>query len=181
MFARLVAALTLTLTLSYNAAFSAPVASDFIVSAAPGGPGHYTITNNSTDWYVAGLLVNTDAFPASVSTTQPNWVADIVAGDGYFYAAFNGFNDLSRNIGPGQSASTFFFDSLDFPTGLFRLTVIDGVVTSTNPSILLEVPLAPEQTPVPGALVLFASGLSGFGLIALRRRLRTKQHERADA
>ncbi len=117
--ARLAFGFTFALTLNCLAASAAPVASDFILMATPGTPGHFTVINNSSGWYVTALQVDTPDVPSNISTTHPNWVIVDTFPNNYSYNAFNGFNDLSIDVGPGQSASHFFLRLADASHGHF--------------------------------------------------------------
>jgi len=80
---------------------------------------------------------------------------------------------LGAGIGAGETATVDFMLSLAAPTnGFFLLSLIDPVETIYFSSTL---DIQPNPVPVPGALLLFGSGL--VGLIGMRTRRKSQKAE----
>jgi hypothetical protein len=98
-------------------ASTGPSPSDFVVNeTAPsdGNEGQYTITNNSTGWWVTGFEVtNPSAAEGDDSTTQTHWTAGVCvscASLPVFTYSDNALLDYSNYIGPdGGTSSNFYF------------------------------------------------------------------------
>lgn len=80
----------------------------------------------------------------------------------------------SQNLGFFYVPSSFAFDPLADDTYIFTLTVSDSQTEArlgqVSATVIAGAGAAVAQTPLPGALPLFASGLAAFGVFAGRRR-----------
>jgi hypothetical protein len=169
-----------------------PNSADFSVTESP---GQYTVTNNSSIWYIYGFAVsNPDAATPGVtaSTDFTNWLAlspnpslDLNTGSpqpAFAYASQDAdlttldnpklsVINLANYIAPGSFSDRFFFGSsqLDSNFGLLVFAVIgDQNVFTTVNGIATEA--ATAATPLPAALPLFATGLGAVGLLGWRRK-----------
>ena len=103
--------------------------------------------------FLASSLNNSNGVPAA-----PNDVAMALAWD----------FTLGVGIGAGETATVDFMVSLTAPTnGFFLLSLVDPVETIYFSSTL---DIQPNPVPVPGALLLFGSGLVGLVGACFRRK-----------
>lgn len=167
-----------------------PNAADFSVTESP---GQYTVTNNSSNWYIYGFAVtNPDAATPGVtaSTDFTNWLAlspnpslDLNTGTpqpAFAYASQDAdlsnldsptltVINLSNYIAPGSFSDRFFFGSSQVASnfGLLVFTILNNedVFATVN-----GVATDSASTPLPAALPLFATGLGALGLLSWRRK-----------
>jgi hypothetical protein len=153
-------------------AYSIIATGDFTFSESG---GVYTIGNNSADWYIWGLAVGIPSLDTA-TTTQPNWYAyvetipNIVNGPTYgnVYLA-NNYQNLTNDVGPGQSSSLFFFTELA-STPTIDIVNSSGSTYAITGNAFSPIPAPPIVTPLPAALPLFATGLGALGLLGWRRK-----------
>jgi len=145
------------------------------------GAGYYSITNNSTDWYIEGLIVtnsNADlSFPPT--TTQPFWNAyeqpaadSLPAAFVYFngplpFSGFAGVAGIPTDIQPnGGTSSLFFFTALEASQPTFDLVNASG---QTAKAIFLDGNFTDiTTTPLPSTWTMMLIGFAGLGFFAYR-------------
>ena len=142
----------------------------FAESAPDGGQlGRYTITNNSTGWYIAGFDVGNPMAgnPYEPSTTQPDWSAsacdDCVGGLPGFSYSDDVLSDYANYIGPGQTSSLFFFGAPPASDVVLELVNADGQTYQVN----LGEPAVSAPEPSTWAMMLIA--FAGLGFAGYRR------------
>lgn len=159
-----------------------PNPADFSVTELP---GIYTVTNNSSTWYIWAFGVsNPNAVGNATATTSfSNWIGLVTQldfGQGAPVPTFAyGTQDanladinnpsllsanihLSNYIGPNSSSSLFFFTPATVASDFgFLLVDANDDFSQVNGS---------STTPLPAALPLFATGLGALGLLARRRK-----------
>jgi hypothetical protein len=148
-----------------------PNPGDFIITETPGNPGHYTVTDNSSFWYIDGFMVTYAPGANSPFTTQPHWSASTCFGscvgnnNAFDYNNSDPINVLTNDIQThGGSSSLFFFSSFALASD-FIIDLTDGVSTAS-------VSGSTAATPLPAALPLMASVLGVGYLLSRRRKLR---------
>ena len=131
---------------------------DTLISAPFGGTIDFGIMADSNDHpsgqFLSKVTLDPTADPLSLSSLA--WSID--AGSKYWLAAISTGEDV-----------TWVFDK--DVQGTLGIDGGSGWTTEANflPAALIRAELTSE-TPLPGALVLFASGLGGFGVFGLRRK-----------
>lgn len=171
-----------------------PNAADFSVTESP---GQYTVTNNSSSWYIYGFAVtNPDAATPGVTATTDftNWLAlspnpslDLNTGTpqpAFAYASqdanLTDLNNptlstinLSNYIAPGSFSDRFFFGSSQVASnfGLLVFSIVNNedIFATVNGVATSEA----ATTPLPAALPLFASGVGALGFLGWRRKRKT--------
>jgi hypothetical protein len=149
-----------------------PDGTEFIFSE---GPGFYTITNHSTDWYIEGLAVgNPNQSIPPPTTTQSHWAASdyIIFNSPYptiYVNVYLNNNDLLafsdnllNEVGPGQSSSKFFFYAALGSDPTLNLVNGSGQTTTIIPTGTLA------ATPLPSTWTMMLIGFVGLGFFAYR-------------
>jgi PEP-CTERM motif len=144
---------------------SSPAApSEFAFQETPpesGSLGHYTITNNSADWWITGFDVENPRAgdPFEPSTTQTDWTASIC--DNCFGAlpAFSYTDsipsDYPNYIGPdGGQSSSFFFGAPPASRVVLDLVNVEG---QTSRLVL--------GAPEPSTWAMMLLGFAGLGFM----------------
>ncbi len=148
--------------------------------------GHYTVTNNSSSWYIYAFAVsNPNALVADPgpSTTYSNWAAyalslslngpNPVPVNAYVTAdadttSFDNVHlipasiDLSHYIGPNSSSDLFLFTGLAASDAGLLVVDVNGLESQFSSSA--------DATPLPAALPLFVSGAGLLGFLGWRRK-----------
>jgi hypothetical protein len=160
-----------------------PDPADFSVAESP---GQYTVSNNSTAWYIWGFAVSNPGAVggATATSTFTNWagiVAQLDFGQSVLLPAFayaTGDADISdinkpklvttnlaNYIAPGTVADKFHFTPGAVASD-FGLLLIDanGDISQVN-GVATD-----GTTPLPAALPLFASGAGVIGFFGWRRK-----------
>jgi hypothetical protein len=146
-------------------ASSGPSPSDFaFTETAPsdGSEGQYTITNNSSGWWVTGFEVtNPLAADGDDSTTQTNWTAGVCvscASLPVFTYSDNVLLDYSNYITPdGGTSSNFFF------TAPPDSSVAVDLVNAEGQTFQLAL-----GTPEPSTWAMMLVGFAGLGFAGYR-------------
>jgi hypothetical protein len=170
-----------------------PNSADFSVTESP---GQYTVTNNSSIWYIYGFAVsNPDAATPGVtaSTDFKNWLAlspnpslDLNTGTpqpAFAYASqdanLSNLNNptlsvinLGNYIAPGSFSDRFFFGSTQLASnfGLLVFANVGGVNIFTTVNGVATDASTSGNTPLPAALPLFASGAGVLGFVGWRKK-----------
>jgi hypothetical protein len=115
---------------------SPPAPSEFAFQETPpegGSLGHYTITNNSADWWITGFDVENPRAgdPFEPSTTQTGWTASICNNCFGALPAFSYADsipsDYANYIGPdGGQSSSFFFGAPPASRVVLDLVNVEG-------------------------------------------------------
>jgi hypothetical protein len=146
---------------------SPPAPSEFAFQETPpegGSLGHYTIINNSADWWITGFDVENPLAgdPYEPSTTQTDWTASIC--DDCFGAlpAFSYADSISSDyanyIGPdGGQSSLFFFGAPPASRTVLDLVNADG---QTYQLVL--------GAPEPSTWAMMLLGFAGLGFMGYR-------------
>jgi len=81
-------------------------------------PGHLTLLNGSSNWFIYGFEIQRPAFASNPTTTQLEWSAytctfscSVNASSGFGYLLNSFGNPFQNGIAPGASSSNFFFTS----------------------------------------------------------------------
>jgi hypothetical protein len=152
---------------------STPASSEFAFQETPpegGSLGHYTITNNSADWWITGFDVENPLAgdPYEPLTTQTNWTASIC---GSCFGALPAFSytdsissDYANYIGPdGGQSSLFFFGAPPASRIVLDLVNVDG---QTSQLVL--------GAPEPSTWAMMLLGFAGLGYAGLRRSAKAR-------
>ena len=154
-----------------------PPPSDFTFQETPptdGVAGQYTITNNSTGWWVTGFEVTNPLAgdPYEPSTTQTDWSAGVCvscANVPVFTYSDNALLDYSNYIAPdGGTSSNFYFDAPP------ASSVILDLVNSDDQTFQLAL-----GTPEPATWTMLMIGFASLGFLSSRvsgKRGWTKDH-----
>jgi|SRR5579871_830486 len=138
------------------------------IAPKDGTLGHYTISNNSTDWYITGFSVGNPGAgnPYQPSTTQTDWTADVcpdcVDGGPAFSYSDDFLSDYANYIGPGQTSSLFFFGAPPASDLVLELTNTDGQTFSLDVG-------AASTAPEPSTWAMMLIGFAGLGFFGYRR------------
>jgi len=146
-----------------------PNPADFSVVESP---GQYTVTNNSTSWYIYGFFVSNPAAGGpntSETTTQTNWSAfnsgtNLVGTPDAAFLYLNNDSSttgIANDIGFGTVSSNFFFSAPEASTA--TLFLIDQAGDKTRISTV----------PEPSTWAMMILGFAGVGFMAYRRRHQT--------
>jgi len=143
--------------------------------------GHYTVINNSADWYIREFLITHDSsgndsnfttyanftwgsgdcYAGADCTVPPNEDFRIGGQPTFDYFNFDPGDGLADLIGPGQQASEFFFQASVVAGSAYRILLVDAEGNEAEVS---------NAVPLPAALPMMGSVFGGGWLLTRWRR-----------